>query len=117
MNPQTHFLKPQAGEAIRQIGEGWTVLEGDPQLATWIEHRSNDGTIVAGTWHATPGVLRAEYRVYEFVVLIEGLIEITPDGGPTMTVRGGDAFAIEPDFKGVWKILEPVRKRFLLKLA
>jgi uncharacterized cupin superfamily protein len=117
MTSQTHFLTPQYGDANRQIGEGWTVLEGAPQLATWIEHRSNDGSIVAGTWHASPGTLRAEYRFYEFVVMIEGLIEITPDGGETMTVRGGDSFAIEADFKGVWKIIEPVRKRFLLKLA
>ena len=116
MSDPLHFLKPEAGDPITQIAEGWTVLEGDPRITTWIEHRSNDGSVVAGTWRATPGVVRAEYRFYEFVVMLEGLIEITPDAGPAMTVRGGDAFSIEPDFKGTWRILEPVHKRFLLKL-
>lgn len=117
MSAQMHFLQPDAAQPIVGIGEGWSVLEGSPQLTTWIEHRSNDGAVVAGTWRATPGTLRAEYRFYEFVVMIEGLIEITSDDGSAMTVRGGDSFSIEPDFKGVWKIIEPVHKRFLLKVG
>jgi len=110
------MLKPESSQPITPISDGWTVLEGEPVMWTWIEHAPKDSSMVEGTWRCTPGRLRAEYRYYEFVVMLEGLIEITPDGGDTVTVRGGDAFAVEADFKGEWRILQPVHKRFLLKL-
>jgi uncharacterized cupin superfamily protein len=46
------------------------------------------------------------------VVLIKGRIVITPDGGTPVTVQAGDAFVVEKDFKGTWKIEEDVRKHF-----
>lgn len=109
-------LKPESSEPITPISDGWTVIEGAPVMWTWIEHASQDRSVVEGTWRCTPGLLRAEYRYYEFVVMLEGLIEITPDGGETVTVKAGDAFAVEADFRGAWRVLEPVHKRFLLKL-
>jgi uncharacterized cupin superfamily protein len=111
------ILAPQSGAPVTSISDGWTVIEGQPVMSTWFEHQSVDRSLVEGTWHCTQGVLRAEYRFYEFVVMLEGEIEIIPDGGQPLTVRAGDAFAVEADFKGVWRVLAPVRKRFLLKLA
>lgn len=111
------LLKPESVEPITPISDGWSVIDGDPVLWSWIEHTSEDGKLIEGTWRCTPGMFRAEYKFYEFVVMIDGLIEITPDGGETVTVRGGDAFAVEADFKGIWKIIEPVHKRFLVRLA
>ena len=43
-------------------------------------------------------------------------LTITPDGGAPVTLTPGDAFAVEPDFKGTWTIEEPVRKHFAIKL-
>lgn len=110
-------LVPEAGEPITPISDGWEILEGTPVMWTWFEHRSQDQKIVEGTWRCTPGTYRATYKFYEFVVMLEGVIEITPDGGETVTVRAGEAFAVEADFVGTWKIIEPVHKRFLLRLA
>ena len=31
-------------------------------------------------------------------------------------VRAGDAFVVEPGFKGTWEVLQPVRKHFCIKL-
>jgi uncharacterized cupin superfamily protein len=45
-------------------------------------------------------------------VLIKGRIVITPDGGTPVTVQAGDAFVVEKDFTGTWKIEEDVRKHF-----
>ncbi|MCA3458498.1 MAG: cupin domain-containing protein [Rhodobacter sp.] len=56
------------------------------------------------------------YSAYEFVHLIEGRIVITPDGGTPVTVVAGDAFVVEKDFKGTWKIEEKVRKHFDFRL-
>ncbi|MDE3028270.1 MAG: cupin domain-containing protein [Paracoccaceae bacterium] len=96
--------------------DGWVVIEGNPQMATWALHSAADGTMVAGIWECTPGSYHATYTAYEYVVLIEGRITITPDGGTPVTVRAGDAFVVEKDFKGIWKIEEKVRKHFDFRL-
>jgi len=67
-------------------------------------------------WEATPGSYHATYSAYEFVHLIEGRIVITPDGGTPVTVVAGDAFVVEKDFRGTWKIEEKVRKHFDFRL-
>lgn len=104
-------------EPITSDLDGWTPVEGSPSMTTWIEYSAPDGSLIAGTWQATPGTYRAEYAAYEFVHLIEGRIAITPDGGETVIMVPGDAFSVEANFKGEWKILEAVRKHFVIKLA
>jgi uncharacterized cupin superfamily protein len=61
--------------------EGWVEVEGNPTMTTWIQHTAADGTMIAGTWEATPGSYHATYTSYEFVHLIEGRLTITEDGG------------------------------------
>lgn len=97
--------------------DGWTPIEGNPSMITWIEYGADDGSLIAGTWRATPGTYRAEYSAYEFVHLLEGRIDITPDGAETQTMLPGDAFSVDADFKGEWKIVEPVLKHFVIRLA
>jgi uncharacterized cupin superfamily protein len=36
--------------------------------------------------------------------MIQGEIVSTPDGGKPVTVKAGDAFTVEKDFAGTWKI-------------
>ena len=96
--------------------DGWKKVEGNPTMKTWVQHTSNDGSVISGTWEATPGTYHATYGAYEFVHLIDGQITITPDGGTSVTVKPGDAFTVEPGFKGTWKIEKPVRKHFCIKL-
>jgi len=98
------------------ILDGWTVTAGAPTMTTWVLHTSADGTMMSGYWEATRGTYHATYTAYEFVHLIAGRIIITPDGGTPVTVVAGDAFAVEKDFKGTWKIVEAVRKHFDFKL-
>jgi uncharacterized cupin superfamily protein len=101
--------------------EGWVKIEGNPSMKTWVQHTSIDGSVISGTWVATTGTWHASYNFYEFVHLIEGLITITPDvgtpnGGIPVVLRPGDAFTVEPGFKGNWTIEQPVRKHFCIKL-
>lgn len=96
--------------------DGWTVVAGHPTMKTWVLHTSSDGSMISGVWEATPGTYHATYTAYEFVHMIAGRIVITPDGGTPVTVQAGDAFVIEADFKGTWKIEEKVRKHFDFKL-
>jgi uncharacterized cupin superfamily protein len=95
---------------------GWIVVEGSPTMQTAVQHTTADGKVMSGTWRATPGTYHATYTDYEFVHMIAGRIIITPDGGEPVEVGPGDAFVVEADFKGTWKIVEPVTKHFVVKV-
>lgn len=109
------FPAPGAEPMVTDL-DGWVKTEGTPSMRTWVQHTSADGSVISGTWEATVGAWHASYKFYEFVHLIEGQITITPDGGEAVTLRPGDAFVVEPTFKGTWKVEAPVRKHFCIKL-
>lgn len=96
--------------------DGWVKTEGNPQMKTWALHTSSDGNMLSGIWECTKGSYHATYTAYEYVVLIKGRITITPNGGTPVTVKAGDAFVVEANFKGTWKIEEDVRKHFDFRL-
>ena len=96
---------------------GWVVVEGRPPMKTAVPHTTADGKVMSGTWQATPGTYHATYTDYEFVHMIAGRIVITPDGGTPVEVGPGDAFVVEADFKGTWKIVEPVTKHFVVRVG
>ncbi|MDN3711457.1 hypothetical protein QWZ10_05870 [Paracoccus cavernae] len=77
------FPLPAPGpEPITTDLEGWTKIEGNPTMRYWIQHSSQDGSVISGTWEATTGTWRAHYQFYEFVHLIEGA-----SPSPPMTAR------------------------------
>jgi uncharacterized cupin superfamily protein len=114
--PAVTRLGAPKGEPITDDMEGWVKVEGNPTMKTWVQHTTADGTMMSGTWEATPGTWHATFTEYEFVHLIEGRITITEDGGEPVTVGPGDAFVVEAGFKGTWRIEEPVRKHFDVRL-
>ena len=95
----------------------WVVVEGRPTMKTAVQHTTADGKVMSGTWQATQGTYHATYTDYEFVHMIAGRIVITPDGGTPVEVGPGDAFVVEADFKGTWKIVEPVTKHFVVRVG
>ena len=106
----------RAAPPIESDLDGWTKIEGHPTMKTWVEYTSEDGSMISGWWSATPGTYHATYAAPEFVHMIDGQITITPDGGQSVTVAAGDAFVVEADFKGTWKIKKEVFKHFTIKL-
>lgn len=113
----TIFRFPEPGaEPVTTDLDGWVKTEGAPSMRYWVQHASADGGMISGVWEATTGAWHATYQFYEFVHLIEGRITITPDGGAPVTLTPGDAFVVEPTFKGTWTIEEPVKKHFAIKL-
>ena len=116
MTDTVYRLPAPGPEPMTTDLDGWVKTEGTPAMKTWVQHTSADGSVISGTWEATPGSWHASYKFYEFVHLIEGRITITPDGGAPVTLTPGDAFVVEPGFTGTWKIEAPVRKHFCIKL-
>jgi uncharacterized cupin superfamily protein len=115
-NDKVTKLGLQAAKPIESDLEGWKKVSGNPTMKTWVEYTADDGSSISGWWSATPGVYHATYSAPEFVHMIEGEIVITPDGGKPATVKAGDAFVVEKDFVGTWKIEKEVFKHFTIKL-
>lgn len=115
--PKVTRLGPPEGEPLTEDLEGWVKVEGNPTMRTWVQHHAADGTMMSGTWEATPGTWHATYTAFEFVHLIRGRITITEDGGAPLTVGPGDAFCVEAGFKGTWRIEEPVLKHWTFRLS
>ena len=115
----THITKLQDISNVTPITDdldGWVVTEGAPTMKTWILHTSHDESMISGYWEATKGSYHATYTDYEFVHIIAGKLIITADGKSPVELGAGDAFVVEPGFKGTWKIIEPIRKHFDIKL-
>jgi uncharacterized cupin superfamily protein len=55
------------------------------------------------------------YDEWEFCHVLEGVCELTPDGGAPQRFKAGDSFVIEPGFVGVWRVLAPMKKRFVVR--
>ncbi len=39
--------------------DGWVKVDGNPTMKTWVQHTSIDGSVISGTWEATPGTWHA----------------------------------------------------------
>jgi uncharacterized cupin superfamily protein len=47
--------------------------------------------------------------------MLEGVCELVPDDGAAQRFVAGDSFVIEPGFKGMWRVLAAMRKRFVIR--
>ena len=91
------------------------VIEGAPVTELINQYEAGEHTYV-GEWAASLGAWRVAYDEWEFCHILAGLCELVPDGGAAQRYGPGDSFVIEPGFKGVWRVLEPMRKRYVIRL-
>ncbi|MGE0740649.1 MAG: cupin domain-containing protein [Hyphomonadaceae bacterium] len=91
-------------------------VDGAPMTETRIDYE-RDGQTYVGEWAADIGAWRVKYEEWEFCHMLEGVCELTPDGGDPERYAAGDSFVIEPGFVGVWRVIAPMRKRFVIRLS
>jgi len=91
------------------------LVDGAPVTETRLDYESGNATYV-GEWSAGVGAWRVSYDEWEFCHMLEGVCELTPDGGEPQRFRAGDSFVIEPGFVGVWRVIAPMRKRFVVRV-
>ncbi len=104
-----------AGVVEREAIAADRVIEGAPIAETRVDYE-RDERIYAGEWSASEGAWRVSYDEWEFCHVLEGACELTPDDGPPRAYKAGDSFVIEPGFKGVWRVMQAMRKRFVILL-
>jgi uncharacterized cupin superfamily protein len=83
---------------------------------TRIDYERDEKTFV-GEWSADVGAWRVAYDEWEFCHVLEGVCELTPDGGTPQRFSAGESFVIEPGFEGVWRVIAPMRKKFVIRLG
>lgn len=88
------------------------VIEGDPCFTAW---RHLEGAVEVGVWAGTPGTHRMarDGRTWEQFQLLEGEIEITEEGQAPRRFCAGDTVIVEPNFRGTWRTIAPVRKVYV----
>lgn len=104
---------PRRAEPIREPVAAERVIEGAPMMETIVDYER--GALFAGEWAADVGAWRVSYDEWEFCYILSGACELTPDGGAARRYQAGDSFVIEPGFKGVWRVLAPMRKKFVVQ--
>ncbi len=92
------------------------IVEGSPTFRTSVHYEAPDGRLLAGVWEATPGAWRVAYDEWEWFRMRHGRCVLTPDGGAPQELGPGDALVLEPGFAGVWSVLEPCAKDFVVLL-
>jgi uncharacterized protein len=91
------------------------LLEGNPLLKAWTVDLARDGEIKTGVWQATPGLSKSiKGDSFEFCYLLEGVIELTPEGGEPVIYKAGDSFVMKPGYKGLWRTIETVKKIYVI---
>ena len=103
-------------EPIESDLDGWVKQMGNPTMQTWIEYKSEDGSLLSGRWEATEGTYHATYAGWEFVHIMAGKAIVTAEGGEPLTLSAGESMVFEKTFVGTWEIIEPITKHFVLKL-
>jgi len=109
-------LHPVRGEGPREEAPVAPdrVTEGAPRTASALDYE-RDGKTYAGEWSATEGAWQVRYDEWEFCHVLEGACELVPDGGAAQRFSAGDSFVIEPGFTGLWRVLSPMKKRFVVR--
>lgn len=92
------------------------LISGAPSFRTWTFEESPDGKLFAGVWESSPGKWRIVYDEWEYCSILSGVSIVTREGDAPQRVSAGDAFVIEPGFKGTWEVLERTRKTFVVRL-
>lgn len=95
-----------------------TSIEGQQQEASRVLWTSADGRVAIGLWECTPGLFTADRsQASEFCHLISGHVEMTRSDGRQVHLGPGDAINLPLGWTGEWRVLEQVRKLYVITRA
>jgi uncharacterized cupin superfamily protein len=95
-----------------------TSIEGAQQEASVALWSSPDGRVEIGVWECTPGRFTADRSASsEFCHFISGAIEMTHADGNKVLLGPGDAINLPLGWKGEWRVIEHVRKLYVITQA
>lgn len=104
VSPETTHSKPPVER----------LLEGNPEQVVRNYFSDSTGRFFAGVWESSPGKWRVRYSENEFCYLTRGRVRIEHESGRGWTFTAGAAFVIPAGFNGVWHVLEPTAKLYVI---
>ncbi len=112
-----HFLKFDKTGIAAETGvpAKEKIKSGRPSNKTWNIEDDGNG-LYAGIWESTAGEWAIDYTEWEFLHILEGVSVLTEDGCEPVKLVAGDSFVIRPGFKGRWKVVEPTKKHYVIKV-
>lgn len=92
------------------------VLAGDPAGAVaWLRTASGgDGVLYAGMFTVAPSTFRYAFAGDETVHVLEGDVEISLDGGPSVRLRPGDIASFPKGARSTWTVVAALKKFFVI---
>jgi uncharacterized protein len=95
-----------------------TSVEGDQMEASVTLCSHNGGQVEIGVWECTPGRFTADRsKSAEFCHFIAGRVEMTHADGRKQLLGPGDAVDLPLGWKGEWRVIEQVRKLYVITTA
>jgi len=90
------------------------LLSGTPQQTARNYFSDSTGQFFAGIWESTPGKWRVRYTENEFCHITRGSVRIEDSSGHGRTFKTGESFVVPAGFSGVWHVLEPTSKLYVI---
>lgn len=90
------------------------LLAGIPEQTARNFFSDSTGQFFAGTWESTPGKWRVRYTENEFCHVTDGSMELDDGRGHQWRFKAGDSFVVPAGFSGTWRVIEPMRKLYVI---
>ena len=92
------------------------LVQGNPARGTQSFYASGDRLLDCGIWSCEIGAWRIRFSPTrdEFFTVMQGLVRLHAEDGESFDVAAGDAAVIPAGFTGVFEVVEPVRKYYVL---
>ncbi|SFN32930.1 hypothetical protein SAMN05660284_01212 [Formivibrio citricus] len=92
------------------------LVDGNPKRTTWEHFINASGEMSCGIWACEKGAwrIRFEGNKDEFFCVIEGRVRLLDESGAAVEVGPGEAAVIPAGFCGVFEVMVPVRKYFVV---
>lgn len=89
-------------------------LDGDCRQQLENHYSDPSAQFHAGVWSGSTGSWRVRYTEHEFCSMLEGRVRITDSRGHSIELAKGDHFVIPAGFEGIWQVIEPARKLYVV---
>jgi uncharacterized cupin superfamily protein len=110
-----HF-RAATGEPEIDYPKPERLVRGNPRRATVNLYTDPSGRLSSGVWSCEAGAWKIDFPQGkdEYFHVLEGRIRITGETGVAEEFGPGDAGVIPAGFKGLFEVLEPVRKHYVV---
>jgi uncharacterized protein len=92
------------------------IVEGNPVASVRSFFESADERISIGSWTCEPGRWRVQYDETEYCRILEGTGEVIAHDGQVLAIEPGSEFVIPSGFRGEWRVITTITKRYVILL-